>query len=328
MQQDSSQEFHETFEDQKEPVALNELKNKLATITDKKDKDLITPDLLLNDDFLIHFLRARKSNIKKTVKMILDYLHWKQTINLEYVVNAYKFPDIHKLEYYYPHGFHKATKSGNPIFLQVMGKLNTEELLKIFTIDDLIKRTVQLNERMNRELYPVCSKTFNKYIFGVFNIMDFKGINKSILNKKALTFLKENSKVCQDYYPENLVGCYVINAGMMFRAIYSTCKVFFDAKTKKKIKVFGTDYKNALLEVVESENLPKFFGGSCECPEGCLFSDAGPWKKEGGEKEVLSEEVIKMRKEMNDMLLYGKLQADPEDQIHENAAGVNGDVYN
>lgn len=29
---------------------------------------------------------------------------------------------------------------------------------------------------------------------------------------------------------------------------------------------------------VPKENLPKAFGGTCECPGGCEYSDAGPWQ--------------------------------------------------
>ena len=52
--------------------------------------------------------------------------------------------------------------------------------------------------------------------------MDFKGINKSILNKKALTFLKENSKVCQDYYLDSAFNYKSIKALQPFDFIPPT----------------------------------------------------------------------------------------------------------
>ena len=63
----------------------------------------------------------------------------------------------------------------------------------------------------------------------------------------------------------------MLNASLLFRSFYATVKVFLDTKTKSKIKVFGNDYKNALLEKIDSQNLPKVFGGECECSGGaCL----------------------------------------------------------
>ncbi|KFY06784.1 hypothetical protein V491_08576, partial [Pseudogymnoascus sp. VKM F-3775] len=41
--------------------------------------------------------------------------------------------------------------------------------------------------------------------------------------------------------------------------------------------VLGSGYQSELLAQVPAENLPKQFGGKCECEGGCGFSDAGPW---------------------------------------------------
>ena len=61
-------EFHEEITDPKEKEALEQFKNSIATITDKKDKVVLDPFVLLDNDFLIHFLRARKLNIKNQLE--------------------------------------------------------------------------------------------------------------------------------------------------------------------------------------------------------------------------------------------------------------------
>ena len=48
--------------------------------------------------------------------------------------------------------------------------------------------------------------------------------------------------------------------------------------TLSKIKIYGDDYLPALLEEVDAANLPSTLGGSCECQDGCVFSDVGPWR--------------------------------------------------
>ena len=58
-------EYHEEITDQKELEALEQLKNSLATVTDKKDKAVLDIFVLYNNDFLIRFLRAKNLNIKK-----------------------------------------------------------------------------------------------------------------------------------------------------------------------------------------------------------------------------------------------------------------------
>lgn len=320
------EEYHESITDPNEIKLLEDFKHSIATITDKKDKAVLDPFVLLNNDFLICFLRARKLNVNKATRMLLDYYHWKAKINLDDLYENYVLKVKFQLQLLFPHGFHKYTKDGNPIYFQIMGKLNPDELFKIGTPEDFIKYSVQLNEAMERSYFRLCSKIKKKYVHGVFNIIDFRDIKTtSLLNKKLITYLKESFRIMQDYFPECLAGCYVINAGFAFRTFYSAIKIFLDSKTREKVRVFGDNYVEGLLEKVDSDCLPTFFGGTCQCPEGCLFSNAGPWKKE--EKEEIPEDILKRREEMTNYMLSGiKNKTDNEEKIKNDAKeGVNPD---
>jgi hypothetical protein len=67
-----------------------------------------------------------------------------------------------------------------------------------------------------------------------------------------------------------------------------------DDKTKKKIFIKGSDYKKKLLEYIAPENLPKMFGGECNCePYGCIFSNIGPWNTEGKCDVPIDKELAK-----------------------------------
>ena len=317
-------EYHEPIKDPKEIKALEHFKNTIATITDKKDKAVLDPFVLLDNDFLIHFLRARKLNIKKATKMLLDYYHWKSKMNLDFIYNDYIFKKKYELQLLFPHGFHKYTKECYPLYFQIVGQLNPEELFKLTNPEEITIYSVQIYEKLEREYFKICSQIKQSYIHGVFNIIDFNGINSSILNKKLITYVKETFKICQDYYPESLAGCYVLNANLLFRSFYTTVKVFLDSKTREKIKVFGNDYKDALLERIDSKNLPRFFGGECECPGGCLFSNAGPWKKPDEDNELIPENILNKRKEIIDIMMLRNNKIIPEDQPkYTSTKGVN-----
>ena len=132
-----------------------------------------------------------------------------------------------------------------------------------------------------------------------------------------MSYVKSLSKL-QDYYPEILAGINVLNAGFLFRSFYTACKVFIDSKTRKKIKVYGDKYQQGLLEKIDKENIPKFYGGTCECPGGCLSSNEGPWKKQGEKEANIPEEILKKRNEINDIMTFGKLKISPEDQVKDN----------
>lgn len=56
-------------------------------------------------------------------------------------------------------------------------------------------------------------------------------------------------------------------------------KGWLDPITVEKIHILGGGYQKEILAQIPAENLPKAFGGSCECPGegGCMLSDEGPW---------------------------------------------------
>ena len=315
MEEKKEIEYHEEISDPNEQKILEEFKHNIATITDKKDRDVIDTFVLLDNDFLIHFLRANKLNSKKATNMLLEYYHWKAKINLDNIYSNFTLKEKYKLQLLLPHGFHKTTKEGYPLYFQIMGKLNPDELFKLYTPEELVTYSTKIYETMYRDYFKLCSKMKNKYVYGVFNIIDFRDIKvTSLLNKKLLSYVNETSKIMQNYYPESIANIYVINAGFAFRTFYSAVKIFFDAKTKERIKVFGEDYQEGLLERIDKDCLPSFYGGSCECPGGCLFSNAGPWKKEEKEEE-LSEDIIKGRKEMTEYMFNWKKINNNKDKV-------------
>ena len=319
-------EYHEQITDPVELKTLEDFKHSIATITDKKDKAVLDPFVLLDNDFLILFLRASKLNVKKATKMLMDYYHFKAKMNLDNLYSNYIFKEKYKLQLLFPHGFHKITKEGYPVYFQIMGKLNAEELFKLGTPDEITKYSVKIYEILERDYFKICSKLKNKYVHGVFNIIDFRNIKAtSLLNKNLLSYIKETFKICQDYYPESLAGCYILNAGLAFRTFYSAVKVFLDSKTREKIKVFGENYKDGLLERIDADCLPTFFGGTCDCPGGCLFSNAGPWKKDDEKEEELPEDIIKGRQEMTNYMFEG-LKNDNEEKVKNTGkGGINPD---
>lgn len=59
-------------------------------------------------------------------------------------------------------------------------------------------------------------------------------------------------------------------------------KIWLDEKTRNKITIIGSSYKEELLKFVDIENLPDFLGGTCKCEGGnCLGSNIGPWNPDG-----------------------------------------------
>lgn len=69
---------------------------------------------------------------------------------------------------------------------------------------------------------------------------------------------------------------------MMFTGIWAIIKMWLDEKTKNKITILGSSYKEELLKFVDPENLPDFLGGKSVCEStDALFLNIGPWNPDG-----------------------------------------------
>ena len=72
-------------------------------------------------------------------------------------------------------------------------------------------------------------------------------------------------------YPEFLRRVFVINAPKIFSLLYSMIKPFMHEKTKNKVQIYSYDaaqWKAALLEDIDPQELPVCYGGTKTDPDG------------------------------------------------------------
>ena len=132
-------------------------------------------------------------------------------------------------------------------------------------------------EKVSDPRLPACSRANGHLLETCTTIMDLSGASLWSA-KDTYTYMQKVSAVSQNYYPERLGKLYVINAPMGFSTVFGWVKGFLDPVTVSKIHVLGSGYQKELLAQVHPSNLPKQFGGNCDCPGGCEHSDAGPWQ--------------------------------------------------
>lgn len=254
-----------------EILSLNQLKEYLASQNVNYRFDLYNPE------FLIRFLRSCNFNIKKTYTKLVNYFKFADEHDIENIEQV-PFPNIDKLKLFYPHGFHKVTKEGMPIFLQSLGDLKIDDINRLLPEKRLNQYICLLLERLRKVILPRTSQALEKPIKQVFVLVDLKGLTTSLMSKKVFYFVSAQLNICENYYPGIFGQLYFVNTGFVFRAVWAACKYFYDQSSRNKIHLLGFDYHSRLLSIINGFNLPKFLGGDCNCePYGCIFSDAGPW---------------------------------------------------
>ncbi|KAL3737976.1 hypothetical protein ACJRO7_019497 [Eucalyptus globulus] len=230
-------------------------------------------------DTLLRFLKMRDFDVSKAKEIFLNYLKWREDYGVEAILKEFKFEEYSEVKKFYPHGYHGVDKCGRPLYIERLGMVDLNSLLKVTTVEQLVRYHVSEQEKTQNLRYPACSIAAKRHIASTISILDVKGVGMSNFSKPARYLFMEIQKIDSNYYPETMHKLFIVNAGSGFKMLWKALKAFLDARTLAKITVLGGDYLNVLVEVIDPVNLPSFLGGNCTCADygGCLFSDKGPW---------------------------------------------------
>lgn len=206
---------------------------------------------IVDDNYLIRFLRARKLKLDKALDMFKKYVKWREENEIE-TIESYDFPEENDVLALYPQGLHKVDKLGRPIYYELLGKLDMEKMLKVTSLERLFKFHIKRLEFYLTHIFPEASKAAGKNISQFFSIIDLKGFSTKLMSKKVYDHLKTTLTATQNYYPEMLGQMYIINSNLVFKGAWAVIKAFLDDKTKTKIIFSGKEYKKKLLEHVSN----------------------------------------------------------------------------
>ncbi|KAL4906143.1 hypothetical protein BDW74DRAFT_139089 [Aspergillus multicolor] len=233
---------------------------------------------------LLRFLRARKFDVAASKAMFVASEKWRKEFGTDDLARTFEYTEKPEVFKYYPQYYHKTDKDGRPVYIEKLGNIDLTALQKITTDERMLKNLVTEYEKLADPRLPACSRKAGKLLETCCSIMDLKGVGL-MSAPSVYGYLKQASVVSQNYYPERLGKLYLINAPWGFSTVFSVVKGFLDPVTVNKIHVLGSGYQAELLKQVPKENLPKQYGGTCECEGGCEHSDMGPWREAEWAKE-------------------------------------------
>ncbi|KAK0188926.1 CRAL-TRIO domain-containing protein [Armillaria mellea] len=230
----------------------------------------------MDDELMLRFLRARKFDVAAAKKMLHECEQWRKEFGIEEIMKNFDFKEKRDVDKYYPQYYHKMDKEGRPIYIERLGYLNIKELYRITSQERQLQRLVYEYEKNYSDRLPACSKACGHPVETSCTILDLWNVSLSNFYQ-VKDYVMSASSIGQNRYPESMGKFYIINAPWAFSAVWRIIRPWLDEVTVSKIDIIGSDYKDKLLAQIPADNLPKDFGGLCQCEGGCSLSDAGPW---------------------------------------------------
>jgi len=262
----------------------------------QEEEGVFVPERMDNA-LLLRFLRARKFDVPKAKAMLLSAEQWRKDEKVEELARTFEFTERKEVIKYYPQYYHKIDKDGRPIYIEQLGKLDFKALYAVTTQERLLHRLISEYERSLARRMPSSSRAVGHPVETFCTILDLQGV--SLTNfYRVKDYVMAAARVGQDRYPEIMGKFYIINAPWAFSAVWSMIKGWLDDVTVNKIDIIGTAYRDKLLAQIPVENLPKEFGGSCECVGGCSLSNAGPWEDDCEQEQEQEQEKAEVQEKL------------------------------
>mmetsp|Transcript_86332 Transcript_86332/g.252635 ORF Transcript_86332/g.252635 Transcript_86332/m.252635 type:complete len:705 (+) Transcript_86332:55-2169(+) len=239
---------------------------------------------LRSDHMLVRFLIARQWDVEKAAAMLREHYKWLAETKMSALLKDH-FPEEPHIKKFYPQAYHGTDKLGRPVYIERPGCIDMPRLLQVTTPERLLDYVYAGTELQIRRRLPACSLVRGEVVDKSLNIMDLDGLGfRVVTHTTARRVVRDIVTMLQNHYPECSGRMIIINAPKVFSIAWSFVKPMLDEKTVAKISIYGTDrhaYTEALLELVEADQLPALFGGKCVCDGkdhiSCMRSVKGPW---------------------------------------------------
>ena len=174
-------------------------------------------------------------------------------------------------------GFHYSDKLGRPVLIYKVADCKFKELLKKYSVEQLINFHISLGHRCMNILFPLASENQNRRINDILVIVDYKDADiYQFLSGKPKEFINGLAEI-GNYYPCVLGKVFIVNVPALFNILWTVMKLFMHPETLKKVEISGGPNRKKLLEVVAADDLLTEFGGTSNKN---YKDNLGIWKKE------------------------------------------------
>uniref|UniRef100_A0A7S0FGZ2 CRAL-TRIO domain-containing protein n=1 Tax=Pyrodinium bahamense TaxID=73915 RepID=A0A7S0FGZ2_9DINO len=92
-------------------------------------------------------------------------------------------------------------------------------------------------------------------------IMDLQGLSFKP-DPRAVAVFRDFLTISARYYPETLAKHFFVNVPLVFMGLWRMIRGWLDPVTAAKMHLLGSNFKEALLQHIEADQLPREYGGT------------------------------------------------------------------
>ncbi|OWZ18988.1 hypothetical protein PHMEG_0006830 [Phytophthora megakarya] len=215
------------------------------------------------------FLAGCEGDVEEAKERYAATKKWRKENDVDTILlrPSHVFTDMKEC---FTHFTHKKDRQGHPISFEFLGgqrKALHDFTARGVTEDEAITHHVRMMEFMWNVIDPRPFPEGN-----MLKIYDIKGISMADMSSDVVNYTKKWGQVMATYNPERVYQIFIINPPAWFNLIWKLVSPLVNPKTRERIHVLRgqKDITKALLEFVAPENLPKEYGGECQCEGGCF----------------------------------------------------------
>uniref|UniRef100_A0A3Q2QDK6 Tocopherol (alpha) transfer protein n=1 Tax=Fundulus heteroclitus TaxID=8078 RepID=A0A3Q2QDK6_FUNHE len=201
-----------------------------------------------SDGFLIRFLRARDFDLPLSLKLLLNYLHWRrESPEISTCLSPSSVFSLLKTSYHAV--LPQRDPSGSRVLIYRIGQWNPKD----WSAFQVFRVSLMTSEILSRE-----TETQRR---GVKAIFDLKGWSLSHALQINPSLARKISSVLSDSFPLKVRGIHLVNEPIFFRPVLAMIRPFLPDKIKQRVHMHGTDFHHSLCDFFSADVLPLEYGG-------------------------------------------------------------------
>ncbi|XP_064392024.1 SEC14-like protein 3 isoform X2 [Halichondria panicea] len=220
-----------------------------------------------NDRYYLKWLRARKFDVEKAIKMLRNHMAYREEVGVDALLQ-WSMPQV--LTKYYPKGHFGEDRMGHPVWYCNLGNFDYRGILKSVTHEDLLKFTYYMLEKIVKLIKEYSEKN-GPHIESVTTILDAEKLSfQRHYSWPGIQLSRQSMGILESNYPEILHRLVIIKAPKVYPLFYNLLKPFIDKRTRDKFVILSDNWQEELQKYISPDQLPQAYGGTrCEPDPWC-----------------------------------------------------------